>query len=76
MTRRSSVSREASGEGVSPSRSRRARMKLSIGLRGQAVFCTFGSGGRSGGMNDQCFCHFAPCAIQSAQSLDFFGRSV
>ena len=33
-------------------------------LRGQAAFFTGGSGGRTGGRNDQCFCHFAPSAIQ------------
>ena len=47
LTRRISVPRSASGEGLIPSCSRRARMKWSIALRGQTVRVTTGKGGRT-----------------------------
>ena len=43
-------------------------MKASMALRAQAGSFTAGSGGRTGGRNDQCFCHFAPCSIQRRKS--------
>ena len=70
------VALSASGAGVRPSRSRRCRTSVSIGLRGHFLFFTGGSSGRFGGMNDQCPCHFAPCSIQrlmrSISSSDSF----
>ncbi len=53
-SRRIKVTLSASGEGLSPSASSRARMNRSIGVRHQAAFFTEGSGGRCGGRNAQC----------------------
>ena len=64
VTRRMSVARSASGEGESPSASRRARMKASMGLRIQAEFFTAGRGGFFTGTNAQSGSYFAPCSIQ------------
>jgi len=55
-----SAARSASGEGFNPSRSSRAMMKLSIGVRGQAESVTGGSGGRSTFRYDQCPFQTAP----------------
>ena len=38
-------------------------MKLSIAFRGQDSSLTFGSGGRLGGVNTQCICHFAQVGL-------------
>ena len=53
-TRRRRVALDASGDGCSPSFSRRARMKLSMGLRGQEDCFTAGVAGRTGAMYAQC----------------------
>src|SRR5262245_58270309 len=50
VTRRSSVRGSASGAGERPFSSSFARMKLSIGLRGQLVFFTGGTAGSTGGV--------------------------
>ena len=63
VTRRSSVSTSASGEGSLASASSRALTKLSIGLRTHSAPATGGTAGRSGGMNAQCDCHSAPWSI-------------
>src|SRR5215213_10540781 len=54
LTRRMSVSRDASGEGRMLSFSRRARTNASIGFRTDASPLTRGTSGRTGLMNDQC----------------------
>ena len=53
LSRRISVARSASGDGVSPACSSRARMKRSIGLRTQFADFTTGGTGRRGGRNAQ-----------------------
>ena len=55
--------RSVSGDGARPSASSRARMNLSIGLRGHSARLTCGSSGRFGAMNDQCGVYSAPWAI-------------
>src|SRR6516225_1755205 len=42
-------------------------------LRGQVEFFTFGGNPACGGMNDQCFCHFAPSATHCVMVLICFG---
>src|SRR5215471_10907180 len=69
LKRRSSVTRSASGEGVSPSFSRRARMNLSIGVLTHPVFLTSGGAGRSGFTNAQCFL-IADCGPWSGMTAD------
>src|SRR5688572_27472969 len=64
-TRRNNVSRLASGDGAKLSRSSFCSTNASIGFRTQAELLTIGRGGRFGGINDQCFCHLAPCATHS-----------
>src|SRR6516165_2592206 len=44
-------------------------------LRGQALFVTEGGGAAIGGMNDQCFCHFAPSATHCVKVLICSGFS-
>jgi len=61
VTRRRIVALSASADGLSPSASRRAKIKRSISLRHHFEFLTFGTAGRTGGTNDQCSCHCAPC---------------
>ena len=73
---RARVRRSASAAGPSPSASRRARMKRSIGFRTQASFFTAGGSGRVGGMNDQCGSYSAPSAIHRFSSSFCSGESV
>ena len=65
LARRSSVTRSASSAGPSPSASRPASTKLSMGLRTHSASATGGTAGRSGGLNAQCDAHSAPWSIQS-----------
>src|ERR1043166_8376574 len=44
-------------------------------LRGQDLFLTAGGNAASGGMNAQCFCHFAPSAIHCVRTLICCGFS-
>src|SRR5262249_209204 len=67
LKRRSSVTRPASGCGVKPSFSNRARMNRSIGVLTQLPFLTCGKAGRAGAMNAQCF--IADCRFWVADSL-------
>src|SRR5260370_33477959 len=55
VTRRMSVSLEAGGEGFSPSLSKRARTKASIGLSAQPFNLVTGSFGATGFTYAQCF---------------------
>ena len=55
----------ASGEGSNPSASSLARTNRSIGLRGQRVFFTAGSVGRSGRSSDQWTFHGTPVGSTS-----------
>src|SRR5207237_7654963 len=51
---RSSLTWSASGDGLSPSLSNRARTKLSIGVRTHFLFFTSGTWGRTGDLKAQC----------------------
>ena len=75
LTRRISLSREASGEGRSPSLFRRASTKRSIGFRGQPLSFTSGTGAPSTGINDQCGLNSAPSSIQRRMSAISSGLS-
>ena len=55
----------ASLEGFNPSRSNRARIKLSIPLRGQSASFTFGGAKGLGVSYAQCLPHLAPASIHS-----------
>src|SRR4051794_14968161 len=80
-TRRIRVVFEASGEGLIFSESSRARMKLSIGLRGHAASRTAGGAGRRIGWKDQCRAglaaldHGAPASIQARMAAISAGAS-
>src|SRR5262249_42929230 len=85
--RRIRVTRSASGEGLTPSFSNRARIKRSIGLRHQDESLTAGSAGRVIGWKDQCLLAtvaepagfslagaFAPWSIQARSRATCCGR--
>ncbi len=63
-TRRSQVSRGASGDGFQPFASSAASTNRSTSPRAQPLAATAGSAGVAGGMNAQCGFHSAPCSIQ------------
>src|SRR5262245_24579658 len=69
LNRRKSVTRSASGCGVRPSFSRRARMNLSIGVLIQLLLLTSGGAGRSGLTNAQCFL-IADCGNTSDRAAE------
>src|SRR5439155_9256620 len=54
LSRRISVTRSASAEGVSFSASNFARTNRSMGFRGQLRFFTAGTAGRTAGLKAQC----------------------
>src|SRR5438034_907070 len=64
-----SVLLSASGVGLRPSDSRRARTKGSMPLRGHDLSLTSGHSGREGGMNAQCDLYSAPCSIHRRSKL-------
>ena len=68
VTRRMSDLRSASGDGVSTSFSRRAKMKLSMALRTHAPCFTSGTACAFGAMNDQCSSYSAPSFTHSRKS--------
>jgi hypothetical protein len=70
VTRRISVSRDASDDGLSPFSSSRLRMNASIGLRTQAGCATVGASGFCGAVKAQCSFQAAPPATQR------FSRSI
>src|SRR5262245_1897227 len=76
--RRRSVAASAGGDGDRPSFSKRAKIKRSTSLFGQAVFFTDGTAGRTGAVNAQWALYSAPSATQrrkrsfSAADSDFF----
>ena len=72
-SRRISVILSASGEGLSPSASRRARTNLSNELRHQVISRTAGRAGLVGVMKAQCWRYSAPEATQARRTA--FSRS-
>ena len=75
VTRRISVVRSASGDGVSPSASSRARTKRSIGFRGQPASRTVGGAGRRGGLEGPVRAPRRPLVDPAPQQLDLRGAS-